>query len=173
MNWRELISAEAAPAYKATERLLGHVDENALNWKPNSGENWMTVGQLLFHLSRSCGAGCRGLVTGDWGLPENVDPSKMKGHAIASAERLASVQNVEEAKKLLAEDKSLMYEMLEKCTDQALDTKLLTAPWHPVPMLLGYRMLQCVEHLVQHKGQLFYYLKLQGKPMHTGMLWGA
>jgi hypothetical protein len=27
-------------------------------------------------------------------------------------------------------------------------------------------------HLTQHKGQLFYYLKLQGKPVNTGDLWG-
>jgi hypothetical protein len=29
-----------------------------------------------------------------------------------------------------------------------------------------------VQHLAQHKGHLFYYLKLQGKPVHTGDLWG-
>jgi hypothetical protein len=29
-----------------------------------------------------------------------------------------------------------------------------------------------VEHLAQHKGQLFYYFKLQGKPVNTGHLWG-
>jgi hypothetical protein len=27
-------------------------------------------------------------------------------------------------------------------------------------------------HLAQHKGQLFYYLKLMGRPVHTGHLWG-
>ena len=39
-------------------------------------------------------------------------------------------------------------------------------------MVLGRRLLQMVEHLNQHKGQLFYYLKLQGVPVHTGNLWG-
>jgi hypothetical protein len=29
-----------------------------------------------------------------------------------------------------------------------------------------------VGHLAQHKGQLFYYLKLQGKPVNTAHLWG-
>ena len=29
-----------------------------------------------------------------------------------------------------------------------------------------------VDHLKEHKAQLFYYLKLQGKPVHTGNLWG-
>ena len=39
-------------------------------------------------------------------------------------------------------------------------------------MLLGHRLLQMVDHLKQHKGQLFYYLKLQGKPVSTTDLWG-
>ncbi len=30
-----------------------------------------------------------------------------------------------------------------------------------------------IEHLKQHKGQLFYYLKLQGKPVNTSDLWGS
>jgi uncharacterized damage-inducible protein DinB len=34
-------------------------------------------------------------------------------------------------------------------------------------------MLFMVEHLNQHKGQLFYYLKLQGKPVKTPDLWGG
>jgi hypothetical protein len=29
-----------------------------------------------------------------------------------------------------------------------------------------------IGHLAQHKAQLFYYLKLQGKPVHTGHLYG-
>jgi hypothetical protein len=29
------------------------VDPNSLDWKPESGTNWMTVGQLLKHLRRS------------------------------------------------------------------------------------------------------------------------
>jgi hypothetical protein len=29
-----------------------------------------------------------------------------------------------------------------------------------------------IQHLAQHKGQLFYYLKLQGKPVNTAHLWG-
>jgi hypothetical protein len=39
-------------------------------------------------------------------------------------------------------------------------------------MTLGPRLAQMVDHLVLHKAQLFYYLKLQGKPVHTGHLWG-
>jgi len=30
-----------------------------------------------------------------------------------------------------------------------------------------------IGHLATHKAQLFYYLKLQGKPVNTGHLWGV
>jgi hypothetical protein len=39
-------------------------------------------------------------------------------------------------------------------------------------MLLGHRLLSMVLHVMQHKGQLYYYLKLQGNPVNTGDLWG-
>jgi len=34
------------------------------------------------------------------------------------------------------------------------------------------RLHEMVNHLNQHKGQLFYYLKLQGKAVNTMHLWG-
>jgi hypothetical protein len=40
-------------------------------------------------------------------------------------------------------------------------------------MILGRRLLQMVDHLKAHKGQLFYYLKLQGKPVNTHDYWGV
>ena len=39
-------------------------------------------------------------------------------------------------------------------------------------MRLGHRLLGMIGHLTQHKAQLFYYLKLQGKPVNTMHLWG-
>lgn len=39
-------------------------------------------------------------------------------------------------------------------------------------MRLGVRLMQTVGHLTQHKSQLFYYLKLQGRPVNTMHLSG-
>ena len=46
------------------------------------------------------------------------------------------------------------------------------APWNPQPVQLGQQLLGMVNHLNQHKGQLFYYLKLQGKPVNTMHYYG-
>jgi hypothetical protein len=88
------------------------------------------------------------------------------------AEKLPTVGSVAEAKKLLAEDKQVALDMLAKCNEDKLANETASAPWDPTEMILGHRLLQMVGHLNQHKGQLFYYLKLQGKPVNTGHLWG-
>jgi uncharacterized damage-inducible protein DinB len=172
MNWTELLKSEIDRAYQVTENLMDLVDEDRLDWKPATGSNWMTTGQLLMHLPSACGTAIQGFVTGDWGIPEGVDPREMPpDEMIPAAERLPAAKSVAEAKKLLAEDKQLALDMLATCSEERLGTEPAPAPWDPTPMLLGHRLLQMVQHLVQHKGQLYYYLKLQGKPVNTGNLW--
>ena len=61
---------------------------------------------------------------------------------------------------------------LEKVSEADLSGKITVAPWSPVEMILGQHLLHMVDHLKSHKSQLYYYLKLQGKPVNTGNLWG-
>ena len=172
MNWTELLKSEIEYTFGVTDRLLDLVDDDHLDWKPSTGSNWMTTGQLLMHLTGACGTAVRGFTTGDWGLPEGHEPSEMPPEEmLPPAEKLANVGSVAEAKKLLAEDKQLALDMLAKCNEDKL-AGTATAPWDPTEKILGYQLLQMVEHLNQHKGQLFYYLKLQGNPVNTANLWG-
>jgi uncharacterized damage-inducible protein DinB len=85
---------------------------------------------------------------------------------------MPSSDSVASARQELAEDKKLTLEMLEKVSDEDLDNKPAPAPWDPRPMILGHRLLAMVLHVMQHKGQLYYYVKLQDKPVNTGDLWG-
>jgi uncharacterized damage-inducible protein DinB len=173
MDWTSLLKAELGFTYNATEHLLGLLSDEDLEWKPATGTNWMTTGQLLRHIPSACGACFRGFVTGDWGMPDGMDPSDMsKEDMLPTAENMGTVASVEEAVKLLTEDKAVAFEMLARCDEVALDTKPAPAPWDPREMILGHRLLQMVGHLAQHRGQLFYYLKLQGKPVHTGDYFG-
>ena len=59
--------------------------------------------------------------------------------------------------------------------EQRLENEMVAAPWDPsdMKMSLGMQMLGMVGHLQQHKAQLFYYLKLQGKDVNTWHLYGA
>jgi len=173
MDWTTLITKEIEANYKAAQGLLDHVDEDKLSWKPPTGSNWMTTGQLLRHMTDACGSTFKGFVTGDWGLPAGVDPSKMPPEEmLPPADKLPAVASVAEAKKLLAEDRELALKMLKQSGEANLASKAAPAPWDPSDVKLGHRLLQMVGHLSQHKGQLFYYLKLQGKPVNTMHLWG-
>ncbi len=173
MSWMELLKREARSAYHATEGLLDLVDEGKLDWKPATGQNWMTTGQLLMHITSACGACFRGFVTGDWGMPEGLDPGELPPEEmLPAAEKLPTVGTVAEAKQLLAEDKQLALDMLSQTDENGLATTEAAAPWDEAQRILGHRLLDMVEHLNSHKSQLFYYLKLQGRPVNTGNLWG-
>jgi uncharacterized damage-inducible protein DinB len=173
MNWKDQLSCEIEGAYKSANSLIDLVDADKLNWKPATGNNWMTTGQLLKHISDACGSGFKGFVTGDWGLPEGVDMSKLSPEEMMPpAEKMTALTSVAEAKKLLEADKQVALAMLAKASAHDLENKPAPAPWDPSPTMLGPRLAQMVDHLVLHKAQLFYYLKLQGKPVHTGHLWG-
>ena len=173
MNWSELLKREVVTTYAVTEKLIGLVEDDTLGWKPSAGNNWMTIGQLLKHITNSCGGGFKGFITGDWGMPEGMDVSNLSSEEmLPSAEKLPSVGSVAEARKLIAEDRRLALEMLAKCGEDELANKMVSAPWSPMKMVLGHYLLHMVYHLRSHMSQLFYYLKLQGKPVNTGNLWG-
>jgi uncharacterized damage-inducible protein DinB len=174
VNWQELLRGGVEYNYLVTDQLLDRVDDDKLDWKPSQENNWMTMGQLLMHITNACGAGMKGFVTGDWGMPEDFDMDNMSPEdMLPPADKLPTVGSVAEAKALLAQDKQLALEMLAACSEERLDTEIATAPWDSMEMILGNRLLQMILHLTSHKSQLFYYLKLQGKPVNTNHLWGA
>jgi hypothetical protein len=174
MNWTQLLKSEIEIVYAAAFGLIDKVDQGSLDWKPENGPNWMTVGQLLQHLSGACGAAFQGFVTGNWGLPdglkmEDLPPEEM----LPPAEKMPKAGSVEETRKLLIEDKALALEMIGRAGEEALAGRVTAAPWAPDKKdLLGHHLLQMVQHLNIHKAQLFYYLKLQGKNVNTMDLWG-
>ena len=173
MNWKELLRSEIEHTYKSTNGLINLTDNDKFDWKPATGKNWMSISQLLMHITNACGACFRGFVTDDWGTPPGVEVNEMsQADMLPTAEKLPTVGSVNESKKLLAEDKQLALDMLAETTEDELANKIATAPWDPTEMILGRRLLQMVVHLGAHKCQLFYYLKLQGKPVNTGNLWG-
>jgi hypothetical protein len=166
MNWTDLLKREIEDTYKAADGLMAMVDSKGLGWKPPTGTNWMTTGQLLRHMTEACGACCRMFVTGEW--PE-MSPEDM----LPSAEKMPSAASVKEARDLLAKDRNVALASVVEAGEKDLAGKQLPAPWDPTPQILGRQLLHMVGHLGTHKAQLFYYLKLQGKPVNTMNLYGG
>lgn len=175
MTWTDLIHDGIEQNYKAADRLMSLVKDDELGWKPATGKNWMTVGQLLKHIPEACGACCKGFVTGDWGMPEGMSMTDLPPEAmLPPAESLATVASVAEARALLAADKQVALAMVAQAGEADLENRITVAPWDPNdPKPLGMHLFGMVLHLNQHKGQLFYYLKLMGRDVNTMDLWGA
>ncbi|MFC1541058.1 DinB family protein [Candidatus Latescibacterota bacterium] len=173
MNWTKLLQEKIEHTYKTTDNLMSLVDDDSLDWKPSPDNNWMTVAQLLMHLCISCGAPMRCIVTGDWGIPDDMDLSEMTTeHMGPTAENMPAVESVTDAKQFLAEDKQIALETLADCSEEDLVSKPPPVPWDSSDTVLGHCLLDMVMHLSHHKAQLFYYLKLQGKPVNTSHLLG-
>jgi len=156
MDWKTILIEQVKDAYRTAEGLLELVEEEQLSWKPESGENWMTVGQLLNHMADACGLMFKCFITGTWEFEEG----------------LGAVETVTEGKDKLLADKALALELLEGLTDNDLITRMVQAPWEKKARPLGYSLTMMVSHLDVHKSQLFYYLKLQGKDVNTAHMWG-
>ena len=172
---KQMLLEEAGGTYSITEKLFHRVSDADLSWKPATGGNWMTVGQLLMHCSNfSCGRAVQGFVKGEWGLPESVEPGDLYvTQHVPPAAALPGVGSVEQALELLSNDRSLTLRCIGEVEEAELLGKRSTAPWGGVEKPLFHHLLLMIAHLAQHKGQLFYYLKLMGKDLNTSDLWGA
>ena len=171
MTLAELLMRETEANYAITERLFRRVVDHELSWMPAEGKNWMTMGQLLMHCANfGCGKAMQGFVKGDWG-PEGKEAGSDLHVPVAAT--MPSVLSVQQALELLAEDRRLALSCIEAIRDTNLLEQSAAAPWDREEAPLFQQLLRTIGHLAQHKGQLFYYLKLMGKEVGTVDLWGA
>ncbi len=171
MNWTELLNGSIEENFRVADNLMAMVTDADLAWKPATGNNWLTTGQLLMHMTNSCGFCCRGFMTGDWGMPEGA--SEESESMLPPAEALPTVDTVKAARDALAADKQVALDMVAQAGEEKLANEKVAAPWDPDgARLFGEQFLGMVLHLQSHKSQLFYYLKLMGRDVNTMHLWG-
>jgi len=171
MTLTEVLLTEADANYALTERLMRRVRDDELSWTPSAGKNWMTMGQLLMHCaSFGSGKAIRGFVTGDWGAA--AEDSTEHDH-VPPPEALPSVKTVHEALELLAADREVARGSILAAGEANLLGRKTTAPWGGPELCLFQQILRMIAHLAQHKGQLFYYLKLMERDVNTSDLWGT
>ena len=173
MDWTHLLNQRVRESYGATDKMMGMLTDEELGWKPATGQNWMTAGQLLKHLGYACGTCCRGFATGTWDFGDGDHPEPEEGEMMLPAEALPTTGSVAEARQALEEDRLLTLRLIEEAGEERLATEMIAAPWEPGNQkCLGHNYLDMVGHLESHKSQLFYYLKLMGKDVNTMTLWG-
>jgi uncharacterized damage-inducible protein DinB len=77
-----------------------------------------------------------------------------------------------EALKEIDRDWELLKQEMEKITDGEFNQNKINVPWMPFPMTILELMMQSMEHLSNHRMQLFTWLKLSGEELNTGHLYG-
>jgi hypothetical protein len=148
----------ALDAYRPTESLLKMVPAEKLDWKP--GPSFMTLGQLIYHLSGGIGAELGMLITNSWPKPEEMEEAMHKMPACT----------VQEALERLEKDKKDLHEVLTGVSEEDFANKIVSVPWG-WKSSLELMALNFRDHFVNHKMQLFTYLKLLGFPVNTNTLY--
>jgi len=146
----------ALDAFKPAETMLKMVPADKLDWKP--GPTFMTMGQLICHMSSGIGTELKMAIDNSWpamgegGMPQF--PSCGVDEAIANLEK----------------DKTTLRTILEEVSEEDFAAKIISVPWgwksKMEKMALDFR-----DHFVHHKMQLFTYLKLLGLPVNTETLY--
>jgi hypothetical protein len=171
MTLTQVLLDEADGLYAVVESLVRRVGDDELWWKPTEGHSWMTMGQLLMHVSSfGCGKAVQGFVEGEW--PSEAQSGGPDAHAPPPA-ALPTVLSVQQALDLLAEDRKVTLRCIAVAGEANLLGRRMIAPWGGQELSLFQQLLEMLKHLAQHKGQLFYYLKLMGKTVDSRNLWGS
>jgi len=172
---KDILLEEAEKTYTITENLFRMVANTDLSWKPATGKNWMTMGQLLMHCaSYGCGKAVKGFIKGEWGMPEGTNPEVINTDLhVPPLSKLPSVENIKQGMEMLAADRNLTLHCIEDVKERSLLADRFIAPWGGPKVTLFQHLLMMIAHLAQHKGQLFYYLKLLGKNVDSSDLWGS
>ncbi len=144
--------------YKPAEKMLNMVPADKLDWRP--GPAFMSMGQLICHLADGIGAELGMMLNNTW--PPMGD--------IAEGLKNMPLCNVQDALAKLEKDKSVLRDVLTGVTEEDFAGKIVSVPWgwkaKMELMALNFR-----DHFVNHKMQLFTYLKLLGLPVNTETLY--
>jgi hypothetical protein len=147
---------------RPAEKLIALVPPDKLAWKP--GPTFMSLGQVICHLSDGVGSGLEMLVTGKWPPMEEME-------AGMKLEKMPSC-GPEEALEKLVKDAKTLRTTLDGISEADFTNRVVSVPWgwKAKMEIMGVSFLG---HFDNHKMQLFIYLKLLGLPVNTETLYGV
>ena len=149
--------------YKAARGLIELTPSDKLDYKPLEGT--MTIAQVLKHCAHCLGDMAVMGIHEKW-------PEMSEDEMLPPADALPASASVEEALEEIDKDWELMKDEFEKLQEDDFNSKTVHAPWEPKPRLLIDYMMQTMEHLSNHRMQLFIWLKLSGEKLNTMHLYG-
>ncbi len=162
MSGNRLVSAIQSKFHEAVERtqhLITLIPEDRLHWRPTGPEeSYSDIGHLLGHLLCTMGGFCA--------VMQRAFPEKL-GHF----EELRTIEinhfcPPEEAIERIRFFAEHVDEGFRECTDKDLE-RILPTIFVPAGEPMLTLLLNNLEHLINHKYQLFFYLKLLGVKVGT------
>jgi DinB superfamily len=162
----ECVRRKVGESIERTDHLIQLVPGHQLDWRPSqpaSGSAVADLGHLLGHLL-DCTAGFCAALSG--AFPRELDDfSRLR---LLPVNRSCSPQEARERIRLYGQS---IHRGFEICTDSALARRVPTV-FVPEGEELLTLLLGNLEHLTNHKYQLFFYLKTLGVPVATPDLYG-
>lgn len=152
----------ALQSIKPAEKLVAMVPGDKLDWKP--GPAFMSIGQVIFHLSDGVGVGLETLMSGEWPPMEEMEAG-MKLENMPSC-------GVQEGLSKLEKDKATLRATLDGISEDDFTHRVVSVPWG-WNAKFEIMSVAFLGHFNNHKMQLFTYLKLLGLPVNTKSLYGA
>lgn len=149
-------------SFRPAETLIGMVPSDNLAWRP--GPTFMSLGQVICHLSEGIGGEFGTLLTGKW-------PSMAEMEEGMKLENMASC-GVQEALEKLAKDRTTLRSVLDGISGADFANRMVSTPWGWKGKL-EIMAVNFLGHFTNHKMQLFTYLKLLGLPVNTETLYGT
>ncbi|MCK9410522.1 MAG: DinB family protein [Bacteriovoracaceae bacterium] len=151
----------AAHQLAPTEPLFLLVPPNQKDWKPT--DESFTVGQLMYHMAYALRFNANGIAKNEWALPS-------LRHVFVTNRRTPSA-TVQECVDLYRENSKYFLDIFPSMSDEEFQTgELDTLQLGRAPK---WKMsLFALEHHLNHKAELFMYLKLMGIKVTSRELYG-
>src|SRR3989304_4308541 len=146
---------------RPTEPLFLLVPADKIDWVPVEGA--FTCGQMIAHMAGALGIYADGIVSGEWGF------QSMKERMLMN--RRAPSLTVEEAIREFRNNREKFFSKVGALTEDKWMNGEIVAPQFGSPRKRWRVGMLAVEHHLDHKAELFMYLKLLGVRVHTGTLY--
>lgn len=146
---------------KSTEILFQQVPPEKIDWKPT--ENSFTIGQQMAHLVGSIEVYAHGITTGEWGFKSMRERFLMNRHT--------PTVSVDEAIKLLHQNHAEFRRLVGGLSEEEFSRGEIDSPQLGGSFSRWRIGLLGIEHHLNHKAELFMYLKLLGVKVNSGHLY--
>ena len=150
--------AKLSEQVERTQHLVSLVPAAALDWRPEAATDAVSIGELLGHLLECLAGFCAALYA--------LNPAALEHFVELRSQPVNHRCQVDEAHRRIADYLSHIEEGFRPVTDEDLKRPIKTV-FVPEGEAALSILLGNLEHFINHKYQLFFYLKLLGVPVST------